>query len=92
MTNSLNVTKLRYDHYELLQKHQVDNIIEVRFLLMTISLSFTTFLKLSIIFMQILITFKLIHVAWTPYDLTWFRRQKPYQSYSVNRSDNRKSF
>ena len=56
MTNSLNVPKLRY---ELLQKHQVDNIIEVRFLLMTISLSFTTFLKLSIISMQILITFEL---------------------------------
>ena len=48
MTNSLNVTKLRY---ELLQKPQVDNIIEVRFPLMTISLSFTTFLKLSIISM-----------------------------------------
>ena len=40
MKNSQNVTKLRY---ELLQKHQADNIIEVRFLLMTISLSFTTF-------------------------------------------------
>ena len=60
MTNSLNVTKIRY---EKLQKHQVDNIIEVRFLLMTISLSFTTFLKLSIISMQILITF----IAWAPY-------------------------
>ena len=60
MTNSRNVTKLSY---ELLQKHQVDNIIEVRFLLMTISLSFTTFVKLSIISIQILITF----IAWAPY-------------------------
>ena len=65
MTNSLNVTNLRY---ELLQKHQADNIIEVRLiLLMTISLSFTTFLKLSIISMQILITF----IAWAPYGATW---------------------
>ena len=63
MTNSLNVTKLRYG---LLQKHQTDNIIEVRFLLMTISLSFTTFLKLTIISMQVLITF----IAWAPFGET----------------------
>ena len=65
MTNWLNVTKLRN---ELLQKHQADNIIEVRFLLMTISLSFTTFLKLSIISMQILI---ITFIAWAPYGLSY---------------------
>ena len=53
-----NVIKLCY---ELLQKHQADNIIEVRFLLMTISLSFTTFFKFSMISIQILIT-----LVWVP--------------------------